>query len=415
MIVKGNQRGGGRALAAHLLNLLDNDHVEIQAISGLVSSDVAGAFLEIEAISRATRCTQPFFSVSISPPKGETVVIADFENAIAQVAEATGLSGQPRVVIFHEKQARRHCHVVFSRIDMYAVKAINLPFFKRRLTEISRELYLVHGFELPRGLADKSLADPTNFSLEEHQVAKRAERDPREVKAALKRCWATSDSAPAFKAALKEHGFWLCRGDRRGFVAIDYKANVYSLSRWLDVKPKELRARLGEPERFLTVAETEVEIADAISANSRRLRDKAEQDHVERMAPLVNRRREVVVRQRRERQTLAQSQRQKREEQALAHSLRLRRGLAGIWDWIVGKRNAAKRYMAAEIEETRNTQESEMHSLRVRHLEERAELQAKFEHVRFQRKATLQSLSELHDPNHERSGTADRSDASVRA
>ncbi len=37
-----------------------------------------------------------------------------------------GLSGQPHVIIFHEKHARRHAHLVVSRINAKTLKAINL-------------------------------------------------------------------------------------------------------------------------------------------------------------------------------------------------------------------------------------------------------------------------------------------------
>lgn len=255
MILKGSQRGGAQALALHLLNEADNDHVEIHAINGFMANDVEGALQEIHAISRATRSKQFIFSLSLSPPQDALVSDQDFEDAINQAMERLGLSGQPHVIIFHEKNARRHCHVVISRIDTVQMKAINLPFFKDRLCELSRELYLTHGWDLPKGHEDKLQADPLNHSLEEDQVAKRAKRDPKLVKAALQNCWAQSDSKSGFEAALREQGFILCRGDRRGFVAIDRDGNIYSLSRWLGVKSKELKARLGDP-NLLPDAET---------------------------------------------------------------------------------------------------------------------------------------------------------------
>jgi hypothetical protein len=82
---------------------------------------------------------------------------------------------------------------------------------------------------MPRGLQDRSLRDPLTFTREEWQQAKRAGLDPRELKAVLQQCWSASDSRAAFEQALKERGFWLAQGDRRGFVAVDYRGAVYSL------------------------------------------------------------------------------------------------------------------------------------------------------------------------------------------
>ncbi|WP_256923966.1 hypothetical protein [Sphingomonas sp. IBVSS2] len=45
MILKASQRGGGMALAAHLLKA-ENEHVEIHEIRGFVSDDLKGAMKE---------------------------------------------------------------------------------------------------------------------------------------------------------------------------------------------------------------------------------------------------------------------------------------------------------------------------------------------------------------------------------
>jgi len=248
MIIKASQRGGAGALATHLLNAEDNEHIDVHAINGFVADDVHGAFQEIEAISRATSCKQFLFSVSFSPPKDAVVSDAEFETAIEDAVSRTGLSGQPHVVIFHEKHGRRHAHLVVSRIDTDQMKAINLSFFKDRLMELSRELYVRHGWEMPKGHQDRVLSDPLNYTLEEYQVAARAKRDPQKIKVTLRTAWDQSDGRAGFIAALRDSGFELARGDRRGFVAVDSEGKIYSLSRWLGVKTKILRARLGDPE-----------------------------------------------------------------------------------------------------------------------------------------------------------------------
>jgi hypothetical protein len=46
MICKASQRGGGRQLAAHLLNAHDNVRVEVADMRGSVARDLAGAFKE---------------------------------------------------------------------------------------------------------------------------------------------------------------------------------------------------------------------------------------------------------------------------------------------------------------------------------------------------------------------------------
>ena len=50
MILKGNQRGGGQQMAAHLLNSYDNERVEIADVRGAVAQDLSGAFAEWAAV-----------------------------------------------------------------------------------------------------------------------------------------------------------------------------------------------------------------------------------------------------------------------------------------------------------------------------------------------------------------------------
>lgn len=363
MILKGSQRGGAVQLANHLMNARDNEHIDVHDINGFIADDVHGALKEMYAVSRATKATQFMFSLSLSPPEDADVSIEAFEDAIEQVAERLGLAGQPRVTLFHEKKARRHCHVVFSRIDTSEMKAINLPFFKERLQEVSRELYLLHEWDLPKGMRDRSLADPRNYSLTEYQEALRAKRDPREVKAALKQCWQESDGSQSFAAALQEKGFYLAKGDRRGFVALDWQGNVYSLSRWLDEKSKALKARLGDPERLPGIEQTREKIAMLMSKKRAQFLAEIEADFERKMAPLKRQQARMLERHRKERSDLRAKQKQRAEKEAFNRSKNLRRGLRGLWDWITGRRAKIFRQNARLVDLKRQQDRAEKLSL----------------------------------------------------
>ncbi len=153
MILKASQRKGGKNLALHLMRGDTNEHVTIHEIKGYISEDIIGAFQEAKAYSLATNCTQYLFSLSLNPPEEEIVKIEDFEDAIAKIEKKLGLEGQPRVIVFHEKNGRRHCHCVWSRIyhDGKKFKAINMAHFKYKLQEIAKGLFLQHGWKLPDG------------------------------------------------------------------------------------------------------------------------------------------------------------------------------------------------------------------------------------------------------------------------
>ncbi|RME96582.1 MAG: relaxase, partial [Alphaproteobacteria bacterium] len=232
MILKAKERGDAGQLARYLLAIGENDHVELHEVSGFASDDLIEAFSEADAIARGTRCKNYLFSMSLNPPQEGNVSAKAFEEAANKIGKKLGLENQPRAIVFHEKDGRRHAHVVWSRIDVMRMRAINLPHYKAKLRDISRALYLEHGWDMPRGLQDRRLRDPLTFTREEWQQAKRAGLDPREMKTVFRQCWEASDNRASFERALKERGFWLAKGDRRGFVAIDYLGEVYSLSRY---------------------------------------------------------------------------------------------------------------------------------------------------------------------------------------
>jgi hypothetical protein len=336
MILVGNQRGGARNLAAHLLSP-ENENVEVHEVRGFASDDVQGAFQEAHALSKGTRCQQFLFSLSFNPPPRERVHTDVFEDAITRAEEKLGLTDQPRVIIFHEKEGRRHAHVVWSRIDTEEMKAVQLSFTHRKLQELSRELYLEHGWRMPEGLADRSRSDPRNFTLEEWQQAKRQGHDPRTVKTALQDAWAVSDNKAALVHALKERGFTLARGDRRGTLAVDHKGEAYALPKWAGVKTKDVRARLGEADTLPTIEEAKAQIAQEMQPALTRWQTEIQKRIDAHHARTEANKRDLLERQNAERQKLFDGIEERRIKETQARQERFRTGLAGLWDRLRGE------------------------------------------------------------------------------
>ncbi|MFV2051711.1 relaxase/mobilization nuclease domain-containing protein [Aliiroseovarius sp. YM-037] len=189
MIIKAKERGDAPQLAQYLLAERDNDHVGLYEVRGFASDGLVAAFEEAEAIASGTRCQNHLFSISLNPPEGQQVSTEAFEQAITQVEQKMGLENQPRAIVFHEKNGCRHAHAVWSRIDHERMRAINLPHYKMKLRDVSRQLFMEHGWDMPRGLQDRALRDPLNFTRAEWQQAKRAGLNPKEIKAVFKQCW----------------------------------------------------------------------------------------------------------------------------------------------------------------------------------------------------------------------------------
>jgi hypothetical protein len=57
----------------------------------------------------------------------------------------------------------------------------------------------------------------------------RRRADPRKIKEVFQDCWAMSDGLKAFQHALEARGYYLAQGDRRGFVAVDWRGEVFSV------------------------------------------------------------------------------------------------------------------------------------------------------------------------------------------
>lgn len=337
MILKGNQRAGGGHLARHLLNERDNDHVAIHDLRGFISDDLNGAFTEAFAVSRGTRCKQFLFSLSLNPPESARVPIAVFEKAIQKIEERLGLTNQPRAIVFHEKEGRRHAHCVWSRIDSAEMKAINLPHYKMRLRDISRQLFLENDWRMPRGLQNAQERDPLGFSQAEHQQAKRTEQNAVAIKKVLKECWSNSDSAASFALALGECGYCLAKGDRRGHVAVNSDGEVFAISRWLDLKAKDVRAKLGDGLSLPSVEEATAWIKQKTNdVPSEELAEAARQVH-KKLRDLEAQRVELVKSQRAERRMLSEKQAARRDEENRIRAARLPTGLKAMWFRVTGK------------------------------------------------------------------------------
>ncbi|MGC3939968.1 AAA family ATPase [Roseobacter sp. EG26] len=363
MILEGNERGYGAELARHLLNPRDNDHVTVHGIDGFIADDLFEAFAEAEAISNATQCQKYLFSLSLNPPPDADVSIETFEETVAQVEARLGLTGQPRALVFHEKNGRRHAHAVWSRIDGDQLKAINLSHYKRKLVGLSRELYQTHDWEMPAGFRDPAERDPLNYKRQEAGQAKRQKRDPRTLKAMFRECWETSDSKAGFEASLKDQGFLLARGDRRGFVAVDADGKVWSLSRWCGVKSKEMRARLG--------SEMDLPSMQDLSAKRQTMpKQPVDPDN----AVFEARRTKLVASQRAEREALLRAQETQRIADIKARQEQLPKGLRGLLSRATGQYQKTLQRFEEETNAAQESDRAAQHTLVTKHLAERQAL-----------------------------------------
>ncbi|MCV6575859.1 MAG: relaxase/mobilization nuclease domain-containing protein [Cohaesibacter sp.] len=380
------------------MNERDNDHITLLELRGFVSDNLGNALLETHAISKATQCKQYMFSLSLNPPKDHIATEDDFIEAADRAEKTLGLDNQPRAIVVHEKEGRRHAHVVWSRIDGQELRAINLPHYKNKLRDLSRDLFLDHGWDLPNGLKTYGGKSPLNFTLEEWQQAKRQNIDPREIKQAFRQAWERSDSLVGLTNALEDRGYFLARGDRRGFVALDVDGNVYALSKWSGIRASDVKSKLGSPDQLPSVDETKAAIRSKVSDQMRdyisQVKDRQQRD----FDPLRETHRAMRQAQREERQKLHDGQTKRWSEETRIRSGRLNKGLRGLFDRLTGKaktiqsqneleaRHCATRdqkqrdFMVEEQMKERRRFQSEVTKLRQKHKQERRILAQNVKH-----------------------------------
>ena len=337
MILVGNQRGGGKNLALHLMKA-ENERVQIHQIRGFASDDLISAFQESYAMSRATRCKQHLFSLSLNPPKDAETSPELFEKTVDRAEADLGLTGQPRAIVLHTKNGRTHAHAVWCRVDTENMRAFQLSFTKRKMQDLSRDLYREHGWKMPRGFERTEHRDPRNYSLAEWQQAKRAEKDPAKLKMMFQDTWAMSDSKAAFESALRERGFHLAQGDRRGHVAVDFKGEVYPISRWTGVKVKQVRDRLGGLEGLPSVSEAHQTAKEVVANRLVELERGQHQQAQAKAARLEKLKQEQITAQRRRREALKAEQAKRQRDEQTEREKRLRKGLLGLLDRLTGRR-----------------------------------------------------------------------------
>lgn len=391
MIIKGFTITRGQTHASHLLRTDENEHVLVQELRGFVSDDLHGAFKEAQAIAAGTRCKQHLFSCAFSPPESAPLSSDQFLQAIDKTEQALGLDGQPRAIVFHEKDGRRHAHCVWSRIDAETMTARQLSHWKTKLGDVSRELHHEFGIEMPRGLIDKKERNPLNFSHAESQVAKRAGDDPRWIKSVVQECWASSDTRKGFEAALSEKSLQLAQGDKRGFVVLDYNGAVHSLPRLLGLKTKDVKARLGE-EPAHVLDEAKKQLGAGLGKEARAKIDQSRERFAKRQTTLKAYGREMTHLHRDERTKLAGAHATQWIKATQERQARLPRGLRGLWSWITGESARIKANNEAEAKAQQARQTRERDEMTARQSEERRVLMEKMKELR---KSQAQELIRL--------------------
>ncbi len=252
MVIKGSTRGGPSALAKHLKNSTENERVTLIGIHGLAARDLDGALIEMDALGAGLKTQRTLYHASINVGPKDRMTEEQWQISSAALREKLDLAGQPYVEIEHQKHGRVHRHFVISRTDVEHMRAIRADHNYRKHEEVARALERQFGHEKVQGahVDRKGEKRPDRTpSYAEMQQAKRTGLDPKQAKAFVTGLWQGADSGKAFAAALDNHGWMLAKGDRRDFVLIDPHGETHSLTRRVDAKAAEVKARIADLDR----------------------------------------------------------------------------------------------------------------------------------------------------------------------
>ncbi|GKY88140.1 hypothetical protein STA1M1_20090 [Sinisalibacter aestuarii] len=238
------------------------------------------------------------------------------------------------------------------------------------------------------------MRDPLTFSREEWQQAQRADLDTKELKGVFKTVWETSDNRAALEQALRERGYWLAKGDRRGFVAVDYRGEVYAVARYSGVKAKEVEAKLGDPKALRSVDEVKAEIANGMSAKLQEFIKDVERDAQRRSAQIDFRKAEIVGRHQEERRQLAEAHEKRWQAETRKRAERLPKGFSGIWHRLTGKYAKVRAQNEHEALKALHRDRTETDALIFKQIEERQAIQRD---IRAQRDAAQEELLRLRE------------------
>ena len=241
---------------------------------------------------------------------------------------------------------------------------------------------------------DHQKRDPLNFSHAEYQQAIRMKMDTRSIKKLFQECWAVSDNQETFANALAERGYYLANG-RRGFVAIDWRGEILPVSRYVDVRQKELRAKLGDPNQLPTVENVSKNLANKFTDQLNTYADQLVAEHQKSADNLKLKKEALITEHRAQRKELEKSQHERRRIENKKRLARLPAGLKAMWFRVTGKYKKIKTQNELEAKQCDHRDRHEIDALNQKQLEQSQRLHSEVKHLRHHH------VTEMHRLNRE--------------
>jgi len=156
------------------------------------------------------------------------------------------LQDHEAVIVSHNETAHPHVHVICNlvnprdgRIKVPSYDRLKLSSWAEEKEKEAGRIYCEERVKNNQKRREKG----QDFTLE--NVKHRAEK--LDLAERIQQLYSSSDNGIAFQAALKEQGYTLAKGDRRGFTLVADNGKIYSLSRQLKgQRAEDIKNRLAD-------------------------------------------------------------------------------------------------------------------------------------------------------------------------
>jgi hypothetical protein len=167
---------------------------------------------------------------------------------------------------------------------------------------------------------------------------------------------------------------------------------VYSLSRWLDVKSKALKERLGEPEDLPTVEDTKQLIQLQMTERLKTYMEEVKTEAQVEAAPLRSHKRALVKHHRESREALRAKQEERALQESKARQASIPRGLRSLWSRLTGEYQSKIKAAERDYQRCEERDKAEREALIAKQLAERRVLQAEFRHFKTRYQERMRTL-----------------------
>jgi hypothetical protein len=236
MIINGGSRRYSLFFAKHLTDTEKNDRVTLCELLNLAAQNVPDAFREMEAVSLGTSCKNYFYHANINPREDELLTAEQWQTAADTLEEHLGLKGNARFVVEHYKAGRTHRHVIWSRIDVNAMRAVPMTDDYEKHQLVSRELEKRFGLRPEQSVRTRA-SGPRPKRRPKTWESFRGQKsglDVRQLTKAITGLYLSSSSGREFALLLAGNGCALVKGDRSDFCIRDAAGHLHSLLRRID-------------------------------------------------------------------------------------------------------------------------------------------------------------------------------------